>query len=971
MLDPRLALVQEKLTELENDRSLAAAQQVVRAVVGLFVPDNNALRFKLFLDGDNKITANSNWFFHDGTNTDRLATYTVDLPNDFPFDVKVFGVTKPSRQTISWVVGLTPNFEDEPFNSKFNVGIDFVIPKSLDRVVVALSSNYVVRTLELRGVLTSTFLDILSSWTKISNFENKKEVHRVLWESFDLHPINKKFYEEISQRFVSLRQHIEATNALDHTLAAQFSNRLIGRVIFTWFLDKKGLIEPSLGYFASEVFDDDTNYYRQKLEPLFFEVLNTPVSERQFEDLGTPYLNGGLFEPKLSDLQKNPKLTFPKNYFDDFFKFLRSYNFTTDESTTEFQQVAIDPEMLGRIFENLLAEVSEETGEQARKAKGAFYTPREVVDFMCRESLKSYLRTELHAEDDLDRTLYQLIDATERDFQDQDHNWRRDLKKHHKSVIEALGALRTIDPACGSGAFPIGMLQLLVKVYSRLETRADPYKTKLSIIKESIFGIDIEPMAVEIARLRAWLSLIVEEDVKSKIEPLPNLDFNFACANSLIPLLPASVDLFNDPLFSEKLSEIRQDYFSAVGSVKKQKLRDKYYNAANSQTALLEDARTIQLKSFDPFRNSSPADFFDADQMFGHKEFNIVIGNPPYGAKLSSHEKSLFKEIYKIAKTENGVKGSPDSYAAFLEFGLSLLGSRGSMHYILPISVTSSDAMSKGHELLEAVCETLRFSSFAVRPKPIFENAMVNVSILLAEKTGKPNKEVFSTKLNRKSDRSTIAEILSSLKYQEVSRLKIRGRYPKISEDIETKILTKLQSIKSNLGSLKQENGAPIFYRAAGGRYFKVVTNYTTNSSAEKQIMVPNEFADLVGALLSSNLFFWYYQVFSDNLNLKNFEIESFPIPIDRVTAKDLLRAKEIYSLYLSDIESNAKVRQTAKYQHISEFKEYKIGKSIHIIDEIDDSFDELFGLDPLEIEFIKNYERQFRIEQEESPETD
>lgn len=487
MLDSKLDLLQERLLALESKKDMDSAKSAIKAVIGLLVPNVDDLDFRLFRDGDGKLTANASWFFHDDEIADRRATYTLDLPAEYNLDVKVFGVGKPSMRTISWVVGLTPNFEDEPFNGVFNVGIDFVIPETKDRLIIALSKNYVIRTIELKGHLTATFLEIFASWTKIKDTSRKAEFHTMLWNSVDLHPINKRFYEGISQRFISLRQHLETSGVLDSHHSAQFANRLIGRIIFTWFLEKKSLLNKESDYFASDRFEDDTQYYRQKLESLFFEVLNTPVGERTVLDVLTPYLNGGLFEPKKEDLYKTGNLTFPRNYFDDFYQFLKNYNFTTDESTSDFQQVAIDPEMLGRIFENLLAEVSEETGEQARKAKGAFYTPREIVDFMCKESLKAYLRSKIPNDPNLDSRIYQLIDATERQFQDQDHNWRRDLKPYKDQIIEALDNLKVFDPACGSGAFPIGMMQLLVRVYARLEPRFDYHKAKLAVIEKNMF----------------------------------------------------------------------------------------------------------------------------------------------------------------------------------------------------------------------------------------------------------------------------------------------------------------------------------------------------------------------------------------------------------------------------------------------------------------------------------------------------
>ncbi len=679
MLDSKLAVLQDRLNYLESNNDMTSAKSVISAVIGLLVPDADDLEFKLFRDGDGKLTANASWFFHDDEVVDRRATYTLDVPDRFNLDVKVFGVTKPNMRTISWAVGLTPNFEDEPFNGVFNVGIDFIVPGSKDRIIVALSKNYVVRTLELKGQLTSTFLEIFSKWLRIEGVSRKEELHARLWDSLDLHPINRRFYEGISQRFISLRQHLETSRVLPAHHAAQFANRLIGRIIFAWFLDKKGILDEEWEYFNSESFSDDTLFYKNRLEPLFFEVLNTPVGERKVRDLKTPYLNGGLFEPKPEDLYGSPALTVPRDYFDDLFRFLRGYNFTTDESTSEFQQVAIDPEMLGRIFENLLAEVSEDTGEQARKAKGAFYTPREIVDFMCREALKSYLRSTVTADEVFEARLYQLVDAPERQFQDQDHNWRRDFKPYKVQILAALDGLRVFDPACGSGAFPIGMMQLLVKVYARLESRFDYHKSKLSIVENNIYGADIEPMAVEISRLRAWLSLVVDLDPKqASVSPLPNLDFKFVVANSLVGLAPLQqMVFFEDDNLDVKLQDLRLKYFSTKNLGQKAALRKKYLSLVNEEAALWgESTRTTQLKNFRPFESDSVSPFFDAKHMFGIDEFHVVIGNPPYVRQ----EKVKYKESLRGYRVYGG---TADLLTYFFEKGLDLLSRGGTLSLIV------------------------------------------------------------------------------------------------------------------------------------------------------------------------------------------------------------------------------------------------------------------------------------------------
>lgn len=682
-LPTKIQSIQNELTKLAELKNFEQTQRVILSVVKLLddtISEDDLNLFQLFNDSDGKIRANATWFYEDQVIADRKATYRVHADNELNIDFKAYGVNKAKKQVISWATALTPNFEDEPFNSKFNIGIDFIVPRATDRVIIVLTNNYVIRTLELKEDITATYQEILAKWTEIKDFTNKSAVHNALWESFDLQPLNKKFYAGISERFITLRQHLIKEEILDEKHSSMFANRLIGRVIFTWFLDKKGIINSDLKYFDSQSFQSDTEYYKTKLERLFFGVLNTPIEEREYKDDVTSFLNGGLFEARENDLYNQNRLSFPKNYFDDLFEFLSAYNFTTDESTSQFQQVAIDPEMLGRIFENLLAEIKEETGEQARKAKGAFYTPREIVDYMCKESLREYLKTKLTEDTYRDQRLYQLIDAPDKDFQDQDHNWRRDWKPYKDAILSALDDLKVLDPACGSGAFPIGMLQLLVRVYERLEPRFDGYKAKLQIIERNIYGVDVEPMAVEIARLRTWLSIIVDEESDSrKIKPLPNLEFKFVCANSLIDLDQSGASAFGDvPNLENKLRDLRDAYFNTESLTKKKKLRNDYDLLVNTGEGLWgESGKSKQLKTYRPFDNESSASFFNPDFMFGLENFSIVIGNPPYGVSLKDEErKEITKSLGKVPDYE--------IYYYFIELAKKLLAEDGVNSYIIP-----------------------------------------------------------------------------------------------------------------------------------------------------------------------------------------------------------------------------------------------------------------------------------------------
>ena len=748
--------------EIQLNPSFDGCKKIVLSIIGLLddgIKQDDLELFELFTDDGRKLAANSSWFINDPVVKDHLAAYNVHKRNKLNIDFKLFGLSQLSKRVISWSQALTPNYEDEPFYQDLNLGVDFVVPKSFDRVIVVLSKNYVVRTLEIHGEMTATYLEIFSKWKNLGNFDNKLLVHTLLWESFDLSPINQKFYEGIQQHYVWLCQHLIDQSRLEPRHAAQFANRLLGRIIFVWFLDKKSLISKKGGYFDSESHESGLDYYKVKLERLFFEVLNKQISERSVEDIETPYLNGGLFEVRPFDLHKSEILGFPSNYFDSLYEFLRSYNFTTDESTSQFQQVAIDPEMLGRIFENLLAEIIEETGDQARKAKGAFYTPREIVDYMCREGLKKYLKNKLKQDEFIDTRLHQLIEAPDREFQDQDHNWRRDWKPYKDQILKALDELKVLDPACGSGAYPMGMVQLLVKVYERLEPRFDHHKAKLQILEKNIYGIDIEPMAVEISRLRAWLSIVVDADsTSSSLKPLPNLDFKFVCANTLTPLDDEKTIMFGeDPELADKLESIREKYFNTEVPSKKSKLKVEYETLVSMEVGLFgESKRTSQLKTYRPFDSDEPASFFDGHQMFGFKKFDVILANPPYinSQTMVKNGQKEFRD--SISKSYKYAKGNWDIYIAFFERGLEMLSEDGVLIYITPdkwLSKRFGDALREG--------TISRIESILIAGRKVFSSANVDSIITVISTKESEILQIFgfdgvNVYLKRSEDKSNL-----------------------------------------------------------------------------------------------------------------------------------------------------------------------------------------------------------------------
>ena len=343
-----------------------------------------------------------------------------------------------------------------------------------------------------------------------------------------------------------------------------------------------------------------------------------------------------------------------------------------------------------------------------------------------------------------------------------------------------------------------------------------------------------------------------------------------------------------------------------------------------------------------------------------------MIGNPPYGAKLSETDKRMFRQTYVTTKTIRGIqKGSIDSYTLFIEQAYNLLQSKGCLTMIVPISFTSSDALSGVHRLLMQNCDTIRVSSYAVRPQPVFKNAVVNTSIIETHKTVTPCKHLYSTRMYRKGSELDLQALVDNLEFIDVKDYMLFGRIPKVSLKMETNILEKIATLPKLKDYVCQE-GAPIYYRTSGGRYFKVVTNYSTGSTKEKAIVLKSKYTNAIGCVLSSNLSFWFYQIYSNNLDWKGCEIENVPLP--PFTDDTIAQLNSLYEEYLTDIEHNAKSRKTSEGSsyNVSSFKEYKIGKSKPIIDRIDDLICPLYGLTKEETEFIKNYEIQFRLSDEE-----
>ena len=797
-----------------------------------------------------------------------------------------------------------------------------------------------------------------------------------LREAFSVDALSDEFFDEYHVHY----DHIVAELTRQGKSGAVYHDyvkKLMGRIVFLHFLQKKGWLCGDTNFMLN-TFDKSKrqdDYLESVLEPLFFGILNTEPAKReqvfsrnswpqqwveQWADI--PYLNGGLFE---RDDVDNLRIVLPRYLFSGLFSFLASYNFTVDENDPDDAEIGVDPEMLGKIFESLLED---------NKAKGAFYTPKEIVRYMCKESLIAHLASKLP----------NVADSVVRAFVEH-HEMQPELEPYRDTLETALREVKICDPAIGSGAFPMGLLNELWRCREALGTTLSRLQLKKEIIENNIYGVDIERGAIDIARLRFWLSIVVDSETA---EPLPNFDYKFMQGNSLIesyggfdlsriagktvgrPSTSTQYVIGLDSDLSQKnLQRLLREYFSVTDHQKKATMR----HAINAEVKTLiresiggTPTFLAKLDQLDPSANQ---DFFLwhtwFKDIFDKGGFDIVIGNPPYGAKVSEDDKRYFKQRYYSANShpKQGLKGSTDTFVVFLELGHNILNQTGNLAFIVPMSVGSSDALTSLQSIIEKSCKEIRISSYSNRPKQIFDAACVRTSIFMFCKSSDSLAHIYTTKLNRRTGKLTIKNIVDNLQYVDSKELKIAGRYAKIGTQIEKQILNKMFSHRTSIRDYLDAAGKKVFYRAAGGRYFNVVTNYPTHSSAEKSIKCRH--TDLIGLFMSSSYFYFYQQVYTDGLNLKRSEIDNFPLPkLDEICQETENHLILMYSYYLEDIERNAAIRQSSSTSthNVTSFKEYKIVRSKAIIDEIDDYIGPLYGLTQEEIDYIKNYELEFRM---------
>ena len=628
--------------------------------------------------------------------------------------------------------------------------------------------------------------------------------------AFSVEKVTDEFFHEYKNLFDRtikiLKDDLEKIG-YDEQARTKFVKKLLGQIVFLYFIQKKGWLgaakdqkmgEGDKRYLQNQfaaLNENKQNYYADFLRYLFYEGLarehNDDNAKYYFErlDCKVPFLNGGLFEADYE--RKNQVTELPNDLFRNMeplkggdrgtgiLDVFDRYNFTIKEDEPLEKEVAIDPEMLGKVFENML-EINE------RKGKGAYYTPREIVHYMCRQSLIYYLDQHINSY----AASYQALDSEQLNIfgstTNKKGNYKLELQHddikiplpdiekfirnghlaaendstvtakgkatetysyqvpetiydHAAELDQALADIKICDPAIGSGAFPVGMLNEIVTarraLAHKLPQAQSPYHLKRHAIQNSIYGVDLDASAIDIARLRLWLSMIVDEEDYDNIEPLPNLDYKIVRGNSLVGL---PEDTVRDVKVERELEVLKQQFFKETNHNKKQKLRDQI----NPKIRQLLDSA----ESFLNYKIDFDFKLYFSEVWTQNGGFDLVIGNPPY---VQIQKLGREKQTPLEAQNFQTYARTGDVYCLFYEKGNRLLRNRGALSYITSNKWMRAKYGEKTRAYFAEKTNPIKVIDFGKLQN--FESATVDTNILIFSRQ-KNQEQTIATKFKQNFD---------------------------------------------------------------------------------------------------------------------------------------------------------------------------------------------------------------------------
>lgn len=603
----------------------------------------------------------------------------------------------------------------------------------------------------------------------------------------------------------------------DDKLVRDYIKKMMGRIVFLYFLQSKGWLAGNLHYMHDLFYDasDEVkgDFLDKVLEPMFFGLLNTRPEDRSSAPLVNgvgvkyipnageiPYLNGGLFQQEKIDEVES---VFPAGMFQSLFDFFDSYNFTIDENDPNDAEVGVDPEMLGKIFENLLED---------NKDKGAFYTPKEIVRYMCQESLTAYLQTGIE-DAEVKEHIANFVKTNDVE------ELGGASSELTMSIDQKLIDVKICDPAIGSGAFPMGLLRELYACRKSIEIFEEDNAAdiKRHIIQNNIYGVDIEKGAVDIARLRFWLALIIDE---KEPMPLPNLDFKIMQGNSLLESYKG-VDLdvtskklktgkdtkktrgvlslgFEETDVQKTIQDLVKSYFSITDHTLRAQRRQQIDKYVKDYIKVCAEGNHEVQDAVDELEIPNDQFFlwhtYFAD-VFEQGGFDIVIGNPPYN-EVRDLDKELQESYKKSLFYAQARGGRLNLFQFFYPLALYILKSYGICSFITQNSILAEESAIGNRKMIFSDSLVLKVDSFPERDNVrlrVFESVKMSVAILLIRKQTNIVDQTFH--VNVWKDKFMSSKSILKISKQEIMQVYPNDLVIPICDNIRWNILSKMRRV--------------------------------------------------------------------------------------------------------------------------------------------------------------------------------
>ena len=757
----------------------------------------------------------------------------------------------------------------------------------------------------------------------------------------------------------------------------QIAQVVMNRLIFIKFLQSKGIIAEDILKYLSEVKED---LLTPRLRQLFFGILNTPEGERfdvneRFKDI--PYLNGSLFvhtEVENRNVEYKIKAEILKKVIEflDSFKFVHKEQFGNEDS--------IDPEILGYIFERAMTATD-------RKGTGAYYTPRQITRYISENTIYPYIieRTNefLKAKKGYKET--ELIKHIEKLF----ILPATTLEEIWKEIIQEI---RVLDNACGSGAFLLAAANILFELNRRIDDKLGLGNSDIGlkkwILMHNLYGVDINPSGIEIAKLRLWLWL-VDSYEPERVEPLPNIDYNLRVGNSLIGYMDISefketkFNFLNNfweeekPTLDELLNERNNflpEYKRAEGEEARE-LKEKINGLDEKIKKLLDAnfylkfrAKGIKINKenflqFKPFHwGFEFYEVIDPTKPEEERGFNIIIGNPPY------------VELNKVGYGHLLTK-SKNLYDEFMRISIKkLLYSDGMFGFIHANSAYCQPKYKALRSFLKENTDDLTIINFAIRPQPVFKGVMQRTAITICRKDISGAKSVKTSRYIRLTEENR-NKILSEPPIYDCSEFAwdFEDFIPKIGNKFDYQIFKKVVNCEKSLGDiLNGKKGVSLFYHDSGESYWTKLLTYEPKGIREGkevrasqwfEIKVNRGYADFVTCAINSTLFYWFWLTISDCRHLTQEVLKQFPIPSVETISPDILKQLKGYSQKLMKChkENSYFVEKRKGYKSL----EFKVNRCKKLINEIDRVIGEIYGLTDEEVGYLIGYDLEMRTEKD------